>query len=754
MRRSALVSAVVFLILGAANTPAQQTPFRADVSLVTIDVTVLDKDGKPVPGLSSEDFQIKLNGKAQPVRAIAFLQAASPGDVPAKPVTPAISAPAVAAPKPAAMLVAKEVEVRRTISNQDNLTATGSGIAPANPAPAAPAAPAATSAPQTRVAGNIEPRVFVLLIDDLSFTALRGKALFASAQKFVDSVPASDPVGFTTTSGSATVNPTMDRAAVKAGLAKVVGEFYDPRDIRKGDPSKGGKDGPIGMDEAIDIDRGDDTLLMSVIVRECFSGNRNDPAVLGRSVQEVIAGMGASPQQSGCASDVASEAKRTAALMRLQKGRQLGALTGVINAMRTASGIRHLVYVTDGMAVSRDVVDLKPITSVAAAAGVQFSVIMEDPDAINMNTMGRFVPTDGSAQQDTPSQRIREDNKLMLNGAQTFTDVVGGIFYKVVGNADRQFERVLLASSAVYRLGVELPPNTAPGKELTLSAEVRRPGLTIRSNRVAVNAPAPAPANPAPAAPAAPAATSAPAAPPPVDDILRAALNENRSLRGVPIRLAATVRRSASAAGQVDVSVNVLLPASVKTPITMLIGLVDETNAMRVSRRVADNAQQTVQFLFPVAPGSYAIRFGAAGADGALGTIELPIAAKLHAMGAFTTSDVLTYVVGETSQKATLFTTDDVPSFVERSTYHASIEFYPTGAMPSEPPVVAWTIVREGETKPVFEEETEGRVGTNLFRADVEIPFATLPPGTYVVRATLLVDDKPAGSVGAVLRKK
>ena len=92
MRRIALVSAVVFLMIGAVHAPAQQAPFRAGVSLVTFDVTVLDKDGKPVPGLTSEDFEIKLNGKVQPVRAIAFLQAASPGDA--------------SAPKPASMLVA------------------------------------------------------------------------------------------------------------------------------------------------------------------------------------------------------------------------------------------------------------------------------------------------------------------------------------------------------------------------------------------------------------------------------------------------------------------------------------------------------------------------------------------------------------------------------------------------------------------------------------------------------------------------
>ena len=74
----AAIATVLVLATGLAPA-AQQPTFRTTVDLVHFGVTVVDKDGKPVTGLTRDDFQVVEAGKTQ---AVQFFAAGSPEAAP------------------------------------------------------------------------------------------------------------------------------------------------------------------------------------------------------------------------------------------------------------------------------------------------------------------------------------------------------------------------------------------------------------------------------------------------------------------------------------------------------------------------------------------------------------------------------------------------------------------------------------------------------------------------------------------------
>jgi VWFA-related protein len=640
-----LALVLVLSAMALARDRAQQPTFRAVTTLVTFDVTVLSRDGKPVPGLTAEDFDIRLNNKPQPVRAVAFLEATAP--------------PAAEPAKPPADLARAPVRATNT-----------------TPEP--------------------ESRVFVVMVDDLSIQPGASKNIFVAAEKFLGKLSPSDVVGFTTSSGhEPVVNPTLDRAPVEKALKHAIGELIELRFDALGDIF-------VGSHEALLIDEGSKGVLTDVIARECGT-------TPGKSLEQLLQ----DPSVLGdCASRVDRLARQTAQLVRRRTDDQIRAFVAAIQAMRSVGGIKHLVIFTGGIGIGVNNVDMVPVAKAAAAAGVQLSLLNEEPDEIDLSRPGQ-------------TRAAHDDNLALLQGAETMTDMSGGQFYRVTGQADRYFDQVLVAASAVYRIGVELPPGTAPDAELTVTASVKRAGLTVFASRYAA---APGPSSSVSTA-----------------DRLQELITTGRRETAVPIEMGAVVRR-APGSTQLEVDVNVSVPETIHGPLEGVFALVDSagrTQAGKWTAAAADGGPYRVTVPIRADRGRYVLRVAAADATGALGSAESPVEAALNVMGSFTTSDLLTSWTDAGGQRK-LLALEALPRGV--TTIHASIELYPSSPGPA--PTVTFSIASLDASQPSSDSRAVTSVADgDILKAEASIGIAALPPGAYALHAAVALDGRGLGQV-------
>jgi len=88
-------------LAAAAVLPPVQTPrFASGVDLVRIDVVVTDRDGRPVAGLTADDFSVEENGKARTIVGFEPVVVRGPGtDATGEPVPPTTAVPQSLAPE-------------------------------------------------------------------------------------------------------------------------------------------------------------------------------------------------------------------------------------------------------------------------------------------------------------------------------------------------------------------------------------------------------------------------------------------------------------------------------------------------------------------------------------------------------------------------------------------------------------------------------------------------------------------------------
>jgi VWFA-related protein len=679
MRRF-LVCLSVVLAAGLLFAQSPQTPqgptFRSTTSLVLVDVTVLDKDGKPVPGLTADDFQVKLDGQVRAVRAVTYEQIATP-----------LAAPVAVAEPDAATGAPTRVEAR--------------GAAP-------PPAP--------------RRRVIVIMVDDLSLTPSRGKGMFAAAARFVEALPPTDLVGYTTSSESASMNPTPDHLAVQVALPRLVGQMSDPRLLP----------GPaVGIDEGIQIADGDSALLNEVIDRDCFPGQvAPDPSTFLTT-------------RNPCPDDVSRKARQVGRVAEVTSYQQVRSYADAVAGLRAVPGLKQIVLISDGLSLARRsqaAAALEPLAKLAAAAGVQVSVLSEEPVGSDVLDADQYQRPLVSATPGQPppvltgqlaAQLRRGDDLLLRQGVETVADLTGGTYYQVIGAPDKVFARIALATSAMYELGVEAPDKSVPGRDFALAVHVNRAGLTARANRHAL--------------------VPEPVAPVPIETQLNQAVASGTPLFGIPISLGTSIRRGESNT-QMAVNLDVEVPASTPGPLTLVFGVADVMGLIQQGRKTLDapagGGDYRLTLTVPVVTGSYRMRLAVADANGTVGSVETPVKAVLGRIGPFLASDLLTGWSAASGPPQFLALEHLPPTATRLLTV---LELYPdAGASPADVRVKFTMLTPDGTP---IDDRDATPVNTNgILRTEAPFDLQYIPAGPYVLRATVMVGGVAVGTVTTNVR--
>ena len=585
---------------------------------------------------------------------------------------------------------------------------------------AAPGTAVVRDGSPTRTVSNVsgttaQRRVVVILVDDLSLAPSRGKTMLAAAARFVGSLPETDIVALTTTSKSFAINPTLNHTAIQQALPKIAGEFQDPRQLFGP---------PVSLEEAVAIQDGDTTSLQDAVLRDCFDGvNPSNPT-------QLVANQ--------CSEEVGQKARAMGPLMEGIATRQFEAYRDVIASLKKSPGLKQLVLISDGVAVSHrsdgGASQLEPVARAAAASGVQVSVLSEEQNGVDLTEIDRTHV--GSLAQTNNGQSYAElrraDDRWVRNGIQTIADLTGGTYYQVIGPPDADFHHVAVASSGLYQLGIEPLPYATPGHDYALSVHVTRPGLAVHANRHAL----------------APDQTPMLS----VDRQLEQAIATGAQLYAVPVSVGTAVR-GADYDADVNLEVNLEVPGTVHGPLTVVFGLGDQTGMLRSGRTMLsapgpDGSYRT-SLTLPIPSGAYRLRFAVADGDERVGSVEATIPAELRKVGPFLASDVLTGWSGS----------DRVPQFLALERVPspakwllAALELYPAATEPLPDDVrVRLTLVGANDVTLAEQDVEPSRLHDNL-RADAQFPVQDLPPGLYTLRATVTAGGRTVGNLTTTVR--
>ena len=546
-------------------------------------------------------------------------------------------------------------------------------------------------------------RLIFLAIDQGSFRNFGARGAMEAARRFIDRLQPEDRLGLVAFPGPGpSVQASRDHAAARAATSQIIGRATPFR--------MEGLDKNVSLSEAIDIHAGDSLTIQKVFAREC------GPAGSARTA---------------CEEAVRATAVSIGRNAEIQSNRSLAGIEAIIRSLAPIRERKTLVLISAGLPVSdRSGIDLQLTSSVAAlgreaaAANLNFFVLHVDSGFLDAF----------SAEERTISDTLYRDLGIMSSGLDTIAGASGGSLFQVFVGADLAFDRVLRETAAAYLLGVEPLEGDRDGKTHRISVKVGIPGAEVRSRREVMLP-----------------KTVAKAATP--EEALGAALSASRLDTALPIRLA-TFNMAPDAEGRrrILLSADISGRASGPADIWVAYAATDASGRTQppVGRRLrlsprAGSVSGALSFTeeITLGPGRQTLRFAAVDVEGRAGSLDHVFSADLVRGDGVAMGDLLLLEPLTGEQERLDVVTD---GRLRADAIDAYIE-----VVPADPDTFGLTVRFEVSDSPEGEPRvTEAGLmtrtpGLGYWSATARLDLADLPPGDYVVIATVSAGERQLG---------
>jgi VWFA-related protein len=530
-------------------------------------------------------------------------------------------------------------------------------------------------------------RLIVIAVDEPNIRFGAALSISKAANAFVDRLLPSDRIAVAGLGqGSPSTPFSADHQRAKGAIARMAGQKAATRQDDLGHN--------IGLAEALAADRGDPGLLESIKARECQTS-------------------GPGPAGMMCRDKVEIEVRLLASSASREGDQTITSLRELLNGLRAIEGPKTLILISEGFVLTDNSLVIE-LGSLAAAARTSLYALRLDNQL--------FDVTEANLKRDPIGDRRSESL-----GLETLAGVARGTLFNVTGTGAAVFERIESELSGYYLLGVESDPRDRDGRPHQVRMEVSRSGAQVRSRRQILNASADAPAKRS------------------ARQAVAAALGSPLIVSALPLRIA-----SFALQGPERDRVQVLIHADIGTEyssskVVSAAYVIADRNGRMVENRAFDARLLPIMSGVPSAlqykagaslpPGDYTFKLAVAEGD-RVGTVEHEIRARLPESNGLVFSDLM--VGGPVDLRELMQPT--IGYQVTFGSVHGYFEAYGPGAGSVG---VEYEIATDERSPALIDVDVPARPAGDARTIFTRvIPVHQLPPGKYLLRAVVSVNDQ------------